>query len=135
MHLLYPDFLSLDHHEDDLVSIKRPKDEGPDGDFDLQQLFFKDNDIWKCRRFDITCEFCNCKCDRLNYMDDIAEAIDFINEVDLPNNKKRKYVYKKFTKATWRETSTLRLCATSNEEILPTAHRRGADGVSPNLNW
>ena len=68
--LIYPDFTELDHHENDLIIVKYPKDNGPDGDFDLESLSCKANDTWKLHRYNSTCEFCNNKCDRLIYMDD-----------------------------------------------------------------
>ena len=33
LRLIYPDFPEIDHHEDDLILVKRSQDEGPNGNF------------------------------------------------------------------------------------------------------
>ena len=99
--LVYPPFNELDHHEDNLILVKLPHQEGPDGNYDLSPFFMKENDKWVVNHFTVKCEFCHRICDRIHFQDKLTESIDAISETPLPHNKKRKFVYQKFTLRKW----------------------------------
>ena len=99
--LVYPPFLEIDHHEDDLLLVKLPHQDGPDGEYDLEPFFRKEDGIWKVFSYQVTCEFCGEVCDRINFSEKLTESIDRVSEAMMPNNKKRKYVYRCFVRRKW----------------------------------
>ena len=99
--LIYPPFMELDHHVDDLQLVKIPHQDSPDGDYDLDPFFKKEEGIWKVFQYKVSYEFCGEICDRIHFMEKLTEFIDKISETSWPNNKKRKYIYKHFTRRKW----------------------------------
>ena len=91
-------------NEHDIIGVKFPEEEGPDGEYDLSLFFEKHDDgKWHIKPYKATCEFCSgSECDRMRFKDDLQDSIDdMVEGYNTPNNKKRKQLYKEYTYAKW----------------------------------
>ena len=76
--LVYAPFNKSDHHEDDLILVKLPKQDGSDGQYELASFFKKIDDKWVVNHCEVKCEFCDQICYRIYFQEKLTESIDAI---------------------------------------------------------